>query len=205
MAGCSCGDVGGCSLKRERLITDSSFELTLKLNKLSFPCCLPSHYPPQHPLQHPNQPPQLCSTKYLHLHPLSIERRASPHREHHREHRFVAMDAAAPLLTSSSSVVDNFASSTTVKNAYKFEVKCPLPLTRRNRKNLNLPTQLTPINRSRLVSIEIHQVNISCVNNLVFFLDFQVFFVNEPVFLNSKRDIKLLHSRTADRPALQPH
>lgn len=144
-----------------------------KKDLLTFPCCLPSakslptHHPP--PLQHPNQP-------NVHLHPLSIERRASPHREHHREHRFVAMDAAAPLLTSSSSVVNNFASSTTVKNAYKFEVKCPLPLTRRNRKNLNLPTQLTPINRSRLVSIEIHQVNISCVNNLVFFLDFQVFF-----------------------------
>jgi len=76
MAGCSSGDVGGCSLKRERLITDSSFELTLKLNKRKrtfslFPvvCHPPSHYPPT-THRHSNTP---TNQMYIYIPSLSRE------------------------------------------------------------------------------------------------------------------------------------
>ncbi|KAL7496488.1 hypothetical protein ACHAWT_004732, partial [Skeletonema menzelii] len=56
---------------------------------------------------------------------------------------------------SGTASVCNGARSTTIKS---FAVTCPLPLTKGNAKNLNLPTQLTPINRRRRVSVEVHEI-----------------------------------------------
>eukprot|EP00985_Skeletonema_marinoi_P028571 scaffold25295_cov153-Skeletonema_marinoi.AAC.1 len=66
------------------------------------------------------------------------------------------MTAASP--SSPSTPVSNTAASTTVKTAHNFEITCPLPLTKGNSKNLNLPSQLTPINRRRRVSVEVHEI-----------------------------------------------
>ena len=65
--------------------------------------------------------------------------------------------AAATSSPLTASVSNNGAESTTVKDVHTFEVTCPLPLTKGGGK-LNLPTQLTPINRRRRVSIEIHEI-----------------------------------------------
>lgn len=66
-----------------------------------------------------------------------------------------SLHTMAAALTSS---VSNVAGSTTIKKAHNFEITCPLPLTKINSKNLNLPSAITPINRRRLVSIETHEV-----------------------------------------------
>lgn len=63
--------------------------------------------------------------------------------------------------TLSSASVWSDARSTTIKSAHDFEVTCPVPLSKGNTKNLNLPAQLTPINRRRRVTIEVHEVGSS--------------------------------------------
>ena len=79
----------------------------------------------------------------------------------------ITMTAASPASPSTS--VSNGAASTTVKTAHNFEITCPLPLTKGNSKNLNLPSQLTPINRRRRVSVEVHEVrNIWCTLCCIF-------------------------------------
>lgn len=66
------------------------------------------------------------------------------------------MAAAAATSSPQTASVSNASESTTVKDVHMFEITCPLPLTKGGGK-LNLPTQLTPINRRRRVSIEIHE------------------------------------------------
>src|SRR5210317_465084 len=65
----------------------------------------------------------------------------------------MAAATSSPLTAS----VSNASESTTVKDVHTFEITCPLPLTKGGGK-LYLPTQLTPINRRRRVSIEIHEI-----------------------------------------------
>ena len=65
----------------------------------------------------------------------------------------MAAATSSPLMAS----VSNASESTTVKDVHIFEITCPLPLTKGGGK-INLPTQLTPINRRRRVSIEIHEI-----------------------------------------------
>ena len=92
--------------------------------------------------------------------------------------------------TLSSASVWSDARSTTVKSSHDFEVTCPVPLSKGNTKNLNLPAQLTPINRRRKVSIEVHEVRrmrcVMCID------DFNVIIIIIIII----RQLKLHHNIT---------
>ena len=90
---------------------------------------------------------------------------------------YVTQTMVYATLSSASSVWSD-ARSTTVKSAHDFEVTCPVPLSKGNAKNLNLPAQLTPINRRRRVTIEVHEVgnNKLCTRAIVSLLLFVTVF-----------------------------